>query len=47
VELIYKNSVLINAITRGDGQIGDVITQNIVKMKNFIKNPKDFTGSVR
>jgi len=47
VELIYKNGQLINAITRGDGQIGDVITQNVVKMQNFVANPKGFTGSVR
>lgn len=47
VELIYKNEKLIDAITRGDGHIGDVITQNVVKFKNFVNNIKNFTGSVR
>ena len=32
LEIIYKNGELIEAITRGDGHIGDVITQNVVKM---------------
>jgi len=47
VEIEYKNGILVDAITRGDGLIGDVITQNIVKMQNFIKNPTNFSGSVR
>ena len=47
VELIYKNGKLIDAITRGDGLIGDVITQNVVKFKNFVNNIKDYSGSVR
>ncbi|MFZ2153115.1 MAG: NAD-dependent DNA ligase LigA [Microgenomates group bacterium] len=47
VELVYKNGKLVDAITRGDGLIGDVITQNVVKFKNYVNNPKDFTGSVR
>ena len=47
VEIEYKNGVLVDAITRGDGLIGDVITQNIVKMQGFVKTPDDFTGSVR
>lgn len=47
VELIYKKGKLIDAITRGDGNIGDVITQNAVKFKNFVNNIKDFSGSVR
>lgn len=47
VELIYKNGKLVDAITRGDGQIGDLITQNVVKMQNFVINANNFTGSVR
>jgi len=48
LEIEYKNGKLVDAITRGDGEIGDVITQNVVKMKNFVKEFKDnFSGSVR
>lgn len=47
LEIEYKNGQLIDAITRGDGKIGDIITQNVVKMKNFVANPKGFSGSVR
>ncbi|HEX8923344.1 MAG TPA: NAD-dependent DNA ligase LigA [Patescibacteria group bacterium] len=48
LEIEYKNGLLVDAITRGDGTIGDVITQNVVKMKNFVNPLKlDFTGSVR
>jgi len=48
LEIIYQNGKIIEAITRGDGQTGDVITQNVVKMKNFVSNFKDdFSGSVR
>ena len=48
VELIYKNGNLIDAITRGDGQIGDVITQNVVKMKGLVLSVvEEFTGSIR
>jgi len=48
LEIEYKNGQLVDAITRGDGKIGDVITQNVVKMKNFVQKFKDnFSGSVR
>ena len=48
LEIVYQNGKIREAITRGDGQIGDVITQNVVKMKNFVSEFKDnFTGSVR
>ncbi|MDD3002306.1 MAG: NAD-dependent DNA ligase LigA [Candidatus Shapirobacteria bacterium] len=48
LEIEYKNGKLVDAITRGNGEIGDVITQNVVKMKNFVKEFKDnFSGSVR
>jgi len=48
VEIEYKDGQLIAGITRGDGKIGDLITQNVVKMKNFVLSlSKDFSGSVR
>ncbi|MDD4027081.1 MAG: NAD-dependent DNA ligase LigA [Candidatus Shapirobacteria bacterium] len=48
LEIEYKEGKLIDAITRGDGQIGDVITQNVVKMKNFVMTlPNHFSGSIR
>jgi len=48
LEIEYKNGKLVDAVTRGDGEVGDVITQNVVKMKNFVKEFKDnFSGSVR
>ena len=48
LEIEYKNGQLLDAITRGDGHTGDVITQNVVKMKNLVLSlSKDFTGSVR
>jgi len=47
LELEYKNGQITDATTRGDGKVGDIITQNVVKMKNFVANPSEFTGSVR
>lgn len=48
LEIEYKNGQLVDAITRGDGEIGDVVTQNVVKMKNFALNlSKNFSGSIR
>jgi DNA ligase (NAD+) len=48
VEIEYQNGKLVDAITRGDGHIGDVITQNIVKMKGMMMSlPNHFTGSIR
>jgi len=48
LEIEYKNGKVVDAITRGDGFVGDVITQNVVRMQNFVQNPLNaFTGSVR
>jgi len=48
LEVEYKEGRVVDAITRGDGQIGDVITQNVVKMQNFLPELKQkFTGSIR
>ncbi|HBP50935.1 MAG: ligase protein [Candidatus Shapirobacteria bacterium GW2011_GWF1_38_23] len=48
LEIEYKNGQLVNAITRGDGFVGDLITQNVIKMKNFVMSlPDNFSGSIR
>lgn len=47
-ELIYKNGVFIQAITRGDGIEGDDITVNVSKMQHVPKSiDTSFTGAVR
>lgn len=38
IELVYRNSVLVEAITRGDGDVGEDILQNVLKMKNVQQN---------
>lgn len=54
LELQYENGLLVRAVTRGDGTVGDDITKNAKKMqgvqaalfdKNFNKIP--FTGGIR
>jgi len=54
LELQYNNGVLFKAITRGDGTIGDDITENAKKMNGVPAglfdangNKIDFTGAVR
>ena len=48
LELQYKNGKLLRAVTRGDGTIGDVITDNAVKMKGVVKTlSSDFSGGIR
>jgi DNA ligase (NAD+) len=48
VELIYKKGELVQALTRGDGKTGEVITDNVRRMQN-VKPTLDspFTGSLR
>lgn len=53
LELQYENGILIRAVTRGDGTIGDDITDNAKKMQGvqaslYIDGKKlDFTGGIR
>jgi len=48
LEIEYKNGQLVDAITRGDGEVGDVITQNVVKMKNLVVSlPNHLSCSIR
>ena len=37
IELTYENRLLIRAVTRGDGSIGEDITRNVMLMKGAIK----------
>lgn len=48
LELNYCAGSLISGITRGDGEIGDDVTSNVLKM-NFVPKEIDssFTGSIR
>ncbi|MDA3941860.1 MAG: hypothetical protein PF693_21535 [Spirochaetia bacterium] len=48
VELQYENGIFTRAITRGDGSVGDLVTDNVVKMSGVPKYiNSNFTGSVR
>ena len=54
LELQYSHGKLLRAVTRGDGSVGDVITDNASKMKgvklelrDFSGNSIDFTGGIR
>ena len=48
LELQYKNGIFFKAVTRGDGEIGDDITKNALKMQGIVlKLPSPITGAVR
>ena len=41
VALHYKNGNLVRAVTRGDGWVGEVVTNNILQINNIPKNIPD------
>lgn len=49
VELIYENGKFVQGITRGDGEIGEDISSNVINMGGVQKTIKgsNFTGSLR
>lgn len=49
LELQYKDGRLLRAVTRGDGSVGDVITDNAVKMQGVVSvlENSNFTGGIR
>jgi DNA ligase (NAD+) len=47
IDLVYESGVLVKAITRGDGEVGEDIHKNVVNMRNVKKEISNFTGSLR
>ena len=48
MELQFENGLLVQAVTRGNGFEGDVVTDNVSKIPDVVTNLKNnFTGSIR
>lgn len=47
VSLRYEGGQLVRALTRGDGEVGEDITRNVVKMKGIVHFIKGFDGHLR
>lgn len=47
VSLKYTNGSLVQALTRGDGDVGEDITRNVKRMKGVVLNINGFTGHLR
>lgn len=47
IALYYVDGKLEQAVTRGDGEVGEDITRNVVKMKGVKREIKGFTGDIR
>jgi DNA ligase (NAD+) len=47
IDIRYENGKLTEAITRGDGIFGELITQNVIKMKNVKSSIHGFTGNLK
>lgn len=45
LELQFENGLFTKAITRGDGEIGDDITNNVLKMQGLVKELVDENGN--
>ncbi len=46
LELQYENGIFTRAVTRGDGEIGDDITENALKMKGLVRTLKTKSGEL-
>ncbi|HOQ93033.1 MAG TPA: NAD-dependent DNA ligase LigA [Treponemataceae bacterium] len=45
LELQFEKGLFTRAVTRGDGEIGDDITKNVLKMQGLVKSLKDASGN--